>query len=126
VTDNDGAESEVQREVSVSDPAPPSNSAPLVQIGSISCTGMRCEYTNDSRDPDGADTIASYSWILGDGENSNSRNASPDYATAGNYPVTLTVTDDPDASDSAEQQGTVSAPADTAGATRFSVATAHS
>jgi PKD repeat protein len=110
VTDDDNAQSsEVQHAVTVSDPPPPLNSAPLAQIGSISCTGMHCEYTDDSTDPDGAQTIASYAWVFGDGESSDARNPSHDYASAAEYTVTLTVTDDQGASDQAAQNVSVQA-----------------
>jgi PKD repeat protein len=110
VTDDDNAQSsEVQHAVTVSDPPPPLNSAPLAQIGSISCTGMHCEYTDDSTDPDGAQTIASYAWVFGDGASSDARNPSHDYASAAEYTVTLTVTDDQGASDQAAQNVSVQA-----------------
>ena len=76
---------------------------------------MHCVYTDDSRVPDGAETIAKYEWVFGDGESSTSKDTAHDYASAGNYVVTLTVTDDHDASDSAEEQLTVSAPPDRTG-----------
>lgn len=62
---------------------------------------MHCEYTDDSTDPDGADTIASYAWLFGDGEGSSEKNPSHNYASVGDYPVTLTVTDDHSESDDA-------------------------
>jgi PKD repeat protein len=98
VTDDDGAQSdEVQHEVVVTDPAPPppppSNEAPTARIGSISCTGMDCSYTDDSTDRNGTATIASWSWVFGDGESSDLQNPTHSYADGGTYPVTLTVTD---------------------------------
>jgi PKD repeat protein len=74
---------------------------------------MHCEYTDDSRDPDGAETIAGYERVFGDGERSTTRDTSHDYATAGRYAVTLTVTDDHDVSDTAEEQLSLPALADT-------------
>ena len=44
-----------------------------------------------SMDPDG--NIDTYAWDFGDGGTSSSANPSHTYAAAGNYPVTLTVTD---------------------------------
>jgi len=52
-----------------------------------------------SSDPDG--TIASYSWDFGDGTTGNGMTATHSYTTPGSFNVTLTVTDDTGASDSA-------------------------
>ncbi|MEA2080351.1 MAG: PKD domain-containing protein, partial [Pseudomonadota bacterium] len=52
-----------------------------------------------SNDPDG--TIASYSWDFGDGSTGNGPSPTHIYATASMFNVTLTVTDDTGASDSA-------------------------
>jgi microbial collagenase len=65
-----------------------------VQIGSISCTGTNCTFADASSDPNGEDTIAEWRWIFGDGESSTDRNPTHTYPSAGDYPVTLTVTDD--------------------------------
>jgi len=99
VRDNDGAQSdEVQHEVTVTDPAPPPNTAPNARIGSISCNGTDCAFTDDSTDLDGNATIAQWSWNFGDGESSDLRNPVHIYAVPGDYTVTLTVTDDHQAS----------------------------
>jgi hypothetical protein len=52
------------------------NSALVARIGSITCTGMNCSFTNDSTDPNGADTIAGYRWVFGDEATSSERNPS--------------------------------------------------
>jgi PKD repeat protein len=52
-----------------------------------------------SNDPDG--TIESYSWVLGDGTSGESVITSHEYASAGIYTVTLTLTDDLGAMDTA-------------------------
>ena len=52
-----------------------------------------------SNDPDG--TIASYSWDFGDGGSSTGANPTHTYTTAGNFIVTLTVTDNLGGTDSA-------------------------
>jgi PKD repeat protein len=93
VTDNDGATASTTQTVSVA-ALPPANEAPEAKIGSIICTGMSCAFTDDSTDPDGDETIAQWSWIFGDGGTSDLQNPVHEYATAGDYVVTLTVTDD--------------------------------
>jgi PKD repeat protein len=54
-------------------------------------------YGDDSQDPDGR--IVAYLWDFGDGAESRERNPVHEYARAGNYVVTLTVTDDAEAED---------------------------
>jgi PKD repeat protein len=100
VTDNAGQQSaETQHTIDVADAPSAPNSAPVAQIGSITCTGTHCEYSDNSTDPDGAATIASYAWLFGDGDSSNAQNPTHDYAGPGDYTVTLTVTDDHNATD---------------------------
>jgi PKD repeat protein len=62
------------------------------------CTNLTCGFTDHSTDSDGS--VASWSWTFGDGGSSTARNPSHTYAAAGDYNVTLTVTDD----DGATQQ----------------------
>ena len=50
------------------------------------------EFTDRSTDADG--TIASWEWDFGDGETSSDQSPTHEYAAAGTYTVTLTVTDD--------------------------------
>ena len=59
-----------------------------------------------SHDPDG--TIASYAWDFGDNASSSLANPSHTYDTPGSYPVSLTVTDNQGATDSANLTITVS------------------
>jgi PKD repeat protein len=91
--------------------APPANATPSAVIGSISCTGMDCTFTDASTDPDGSQTIAKWNWVFGDGQDSNDRNPSHQYAAVGDYTVTLTVTDDHEATGSTSQGLTVQLPA---------------
>ena len=62
-----------------------------------------------SSDPDG--TIVAYAWDFGDGSNSTLQNPVHVYVAAGVYDVTLTVTDDAGATDSAATTATIEAPA---------------
>jgi len=76
----------------VNEPPPPPNGAPTAVIGSISCSGMSCTFTDASTDPNGSETIEQWNWLFGDGDNSSEQNPSHDYAVAGDYTVTLTGT----------------------------------
>jgi PKD repeat protein len=63
-------------------------------IGSISCTGLNCSFTDASSDPNGSETIEHWSWVFGDGTPPvDVQGPSHTYAAAGDYVVTLTVTD---------------------------------
>jgi PKD repeat protein len=103
----------VQHDVAV---APPPNTAPVARIGSISCSGVHCTYTDDSTDANGADTIASYAWVFGDGAGAEVKDPSHDYASAGEYRVVLTVTDDHAASSQADTTVAIAASTDSTGA----------
>ena len=83
------------------EPPPPSNEAPTAAF-TYSCTDLSCNFDgSDSSDSDGS--IASYSWSFGE----TGQTASNTFASAGTYSVTLTVTDDDGASDTATQSITV-------------------
>ncbi len=56
-----------------------------------SCAGLACTFTDGSSDSDG--TIASRSWVFGDGATSSATSPSHTYSSGGTYTVTLTVTD---------------------------------
>ncbi len=79
---------------------------PPVAAFTSSCSSLTCAFTSTSSDPDG--TISSYSWNFGDGQNSNLQNPSHLYAAAGSYTVTLTVTDNANATNSVQHGVTVS------------------
>jgi PKD repeat protein len=71
---------------------PPPNATPTASF-TASCSALSCSFdASGSVDSDG--TIANYSWAFGDGTSGSSQVAKHTYATAGNYTVTLTVTDD--------------------------------
>ena len=76
----------------------PTNEPPMADFSS-SCTLLDCTFdSSDSDDPDG--TIASYAWDFGDGGTSAQADPSHSFTAAGTFPVTLTVTDNQDATDS--------------------------
>ncbi|QKW04990.1 lamin tail domain-containing protein [Streptomyces sp. NA04227] len=56
-----------------------------------SCTALNCTFTDGSTDSDG--TIVSRGWDFGNGQTSTATNPTVTYASAGTYPVSLTVTD---------------------------------
>ncbi|QSQ19106.1 discoidin domain-containing protein [Pyxidicoccus parkwayensis] len=68
-----------------------SGNSPPVANFSVNVSGLTATFTDASTDSDG--TIASRSWNFGDGTSSTATNPSRTYATAGNYNVSLTVTD---------------------------------
>jgi serine protease len=82
--------------------------APPVSLFSYECTYLVCEFNgSDSSDEDG--TIVSYSWSFEGAVNLNAVSESHTYLAAGDYNVTLTVTDDKGISDSSSQVITISA-----------------
>jgi len=86
----------------------PANQPPTADFGS-NCNGLTCDFTSTSSDPDGS--IVSYSWTFGAaGGTSNQQNPSYTYGAGGNYTVTLTVTDNQNATDNVSQVVNVTAP----------------
>lgn len=82
----------------------PGNTPPTAGF-TFSCNSLSCSFTDTSTDGDG--TIATRSWTFGDGVSSTSVNPVHAYGSAGTYTVVLTVTDDDGASDSTNQEVTV-------------------
>jgi len=84
-----------------------SNNTPPVADFTNSSNGLNCDFdASTSFDSDG--TIISYEWDFGDQHSGSGAVLSHTYSNAGNYQVTLTVTDDRGATDSALQDVTVS------------------
>jgi PKD repeat protein len=87
VTDDGGATSIVAQNVSVS----AANQTPNAAF-TFACTNLDCTFTDQSSDPDG--TISGWGWTFDDGGSSSDQSPTHNYAAAGTYTVTLTVTDD--------------------------------
>ena len=109
VTDDKGAAS-TPATTTVTVSPPPPNQPPTAAL-TAACTDLTCTFDGrGSTDPDG--TIATYAWTFGDGTTGTGPTPSHTYTTAGDHPVTLTVTDDKGtASDPAAQTVSVTAPA---------------
>ena len=87
-------------------PAPVDN--PPLAAFTNSCTGLSCSFNaGGSSDDQG---IASYAWNFGDGSSGNGVTVSRNYAAAGSYTVTLTVTDTVGQTNARSQAVTVTAP----------------
>ncbi|WP_419818320.1 PKD domain-containing protein [Glaciibacter flavus] len=108
VTDDRGAQSSVQHQVSVVAP----NQLPTAVIAKTATNLSVAFDGSGSTDPDG--TIASYAWSFGDGKTSTQVAPTNVYATAGTYTVTLKVTDNKGGTNTASGTVTVSAPANAA------------
>ena len=86
----------------------PPNQPPTANF-TFSCSGLTCNFTSTSNDPDGS--IASYSWTFGDGGTATAQNPSHSYGAGGSYTVTLRVTDNVGATSTPTSKTvTVSAP----------------
>ena len=80
------------------------NIAPTADF-SVTTADLEATFTDSSSDSDGS--ISSYSWDFGDGNSSTDANPVHNYAAAGTYSVSLTVTDNEGASDTETQSVTV-------------------
>lgn len=73
------------------------------------CTDLECSFDGSgSSDSDGS--IVSWDWTFGDGNNASGETVSHTYGAGGTYAVSLTVTDDDGATDTAFENVTVSGP----------------
>ncbi|NIN33952.1 MAG: PKD domain-containing protein, partial [Gammaproteobacteria bacterium] len=103
VTDDDGATDSVSATKTVLNKSPV---ASFTESAATVYTGNSINFNaSDSYDPDG--NIINYLWDFGDGSNTTGEVASHSYTDDGNYTVTLTVTDDDGAADSATSLKTV-------------------
>jgi PKD repeat protein len=92
--------------VGCSDSNEPGNTAPVAQFSST-CTDLSCEFTDLSSDTDG--TVDAYAWTFGDGGTASTQSPSHAFTAAGDYDVTLTVTDNDGGEKSVTHSVTVSA-----------------
>lgn len=84
---------------------PPENTPPTANF-TYTTLDFTVSFTDTSTDADG--TIAAWNWTFGDGTTSALRNPTHTYAAAGTYSVSLTVTDDDGATDTATKTLTLS------------------
>jgi CSLREA domain-containing protein len=104
-------------------PPPPSNRAPTAAFDKTE-NGLTVAFdASRSSDSDGA--VASYAWAFGDGAAGSGVSPSHTYAAAGTYVVTLTVTDDGGATDTATASvvATAARPPNAPPAAAFTVST---
>jgi PKD repeat protein len=85
VTDDDGATASVNMLVSVDALINPAASF------SFSCSDLDCSFTDTSADNDGS--VVAWDWDFGDSNSSAVQNPAHSYSAAGDYTVSLTVTD---------------------------------
>ncbi|HEY5775283.1 MAG TPA: PKD domain-containing protein [Xanthomonadales bacterium] len=83
------------------------NIPPVADFG-YTCNELSCAFTDQSSDADGL--IAAWSWAFGDGGTSSNQNPSHSFTADGSYAVTLLVTDNEGATDSATHTVSVSGP----------------
>ena len=102
VTDDDDATDTDSQGVTVSS----ANEPPVASFTYV-CTDLACDFdASASYDPDG--TIVSYEWDFGDTNSGSGATPSYEYASAGTYEVTLTVTDNDAATGTDQQDVTLS------------------
>ena len=82
-----------------------------------SCTNLACSFTDLSHDADGV--VKTYGWQFGDGNGSAAKNPNHTFTEAGDFQVTLTVTDDSAGQGTKTKTVTVSVPQNGAPAANF-------
>jgi len=109
VTDNDRAEDSITHKVTVINlqPAASFNCTPNPQ------TDMDIQFTDNSVDPE--NKSLSWLWDFGDGNTSELQTPTHKFANEGDYNVTLTVTDDENATDTFTMTVPVTKPSQTSG-----------
>jgi PKD repeat protein len=85
----------------------PDNQAPTAAF-TFTCNLLECTFTNTSTDPDGNADITTYAWDFGGDGESDVASPTHTFSAAGDYDVTLTVTDAGGESDDVTQTVTVS------------------
>jgi PKD repeat protein len=103
VTDDGGKTSSTSQTVSVSGPVV---NQPPVAAFDYSCSGLSCDFTDQSSDDNG---VTSWNWTFGTDGSSNAQNPTHTFSAEGTYNVTLVVSDG-DLSDSTSQSVTVTEP----------------
>ncbi len=92
VTDDEGG---VDTETQTLSLVSPGNQPPTADFLAVA-SNLSVTFTDLSSDDDGS--VVSWSWSFGDGTSSTAQNPVHGYTSAGDYPVTLTVTDNENAS----------------------------
>jgi PKD repeat protein len=98
----------------------PSNLPPSAAFG-YSVTELTVSFTDGSVDGDG--TVTAWSWDFGDGSSSGLQHPIHSYESGGDYPVSLTVTDDQGATDTEIQTVSLTTPGNVAPVADFSSTT---
>jgi len=88
-------------------PPPPANQSPVAEFG-WQVSDLDVAFSDQSTDADGS--VGSWFWQFGDGATAQTENPSHSYAAEGTYAVTLSVTDDDDATGQAMHEVIVTAP----------------
>lgn len=103
VTDNSGGQASTSKTITVSNSS--TNLPPTAKFVSA-VSGMSATFTDQSTDSDGS--IASRAWSFGDNTTATTANPVHTYATAGTFPVSLTVTDNKGAKATVSQNVVIS------------------